>query len=93
MINSFMFTAGQTSTSFTASSKGRVNNVCSKTDSFTYYHNGGGITPNVGDNVYTDSAGSLPLPSGSYRTNTGLSYFTITHLQSGEVTGIGNCAV
>ena len=84
-----MFTAGQALTAFTASSKGRVNNVCNKTDSFTYYHNGSGALPSSGDVVYTDNAGSLPLAAGSYRINN--SYFTITNLSSGEVSSVNLC--
>ena len=90
MINSFMFTAGQALTAFTASSKGRVNNVCNKTDSFTYYHNGSGALPSSGDFVYEAvDEGSFPLAAGSYRINN--SYFTITNLSSGEVSSVNLC--
>tara|TARA_B100000809_G_C14919522_1_gene452847 strand:+ start:66 stop:476 length:411 start_codon:yes stop_codon:yes gene_type:complete len=77
-------------TSFTASSKGKANNVCGKTDSVTYYHNGSGNFPTSGDNVYTDNSGTSILASGYYKIN--LSYFTITSTTSGEVSGIGPCS-
>jgi len=84
-----MFIASQTLTAFTASSKGRVNNVCNKTDSFTYYHTGSGTFPSSGDIAYADSEGLLPLAAGSYKII--LAYFTITNTSSGEVSGLGPC--
>ena len=89
MINSFMFTAGQASTSFTASSKAKIGTVCSKTDSVTYYHNGSGALPSSGDIVYTDSLKTLPVQAGYYKLT--LSYFTTGNGNPGEVTGFGVC--
>ena len=45
--------------------------VCSLTMSITYYHNGSGTNPVVGDKVYTDSSGSTPFGSRSMRANFG----------------------
>tara|TARA_B100000809_G_C15126774_1_gene526613 strand:- start:2459 stop:2863 length:405 start_codon:yes stop_codon:yes gene_type:complete len=74
--------------SFTGSEKGKLNNVCSKTGSFTYYHDGGNSFPEVGDKVYTDDLAASPLITGYYKI--GLSYINITS-SNGEVTAIAPC--
>ena len=54
-------------------------NVCSPplTMNITYYHNGSGTYPVVGDTVYTDSSGSTPYGSVSMRAALPLSLIHI----------------
>jgi len=46
-------------------------NVCVLTMNITYYHNGSGTNPAVGDTVYTDSGGTTPYQSENMRGNFG----------------------
>jgi len=75
-------------TSFTGSEKGKANNVCSKTGSFTYYHDGGNALPETGDKVYTDDLAASPLIVGYYKV--GLGYIQINN-SIGEVSSTGPC--
>ncbi len=47
------------------------NNVCSLTMNITYYHNGSGNNPAIGDTVYTDSGGTTPYQGENMRGNFG----------------------
>jgi len=47
------------------------NNVCVLTMNITYYHNGSGNNPAVGDTVYTDSGGTTPYQGDNMRGNFG----------------------
>ena len=46
-------------------------NVCVLTMNITYYHNGSGTNPAVGDIIYTDSGGTTPYQSENMRANFG----------------------
>ena len=45
--------------------------ACGQLDTQTYYHDGSGSVPVVGDNVYSDSAGTTALPSNHYFSGIG----------------------
>jgi hypothetical protein len=53
----------------------------------TGYHDGSGTYPAVGDNVYSDSAGTTPLANGFYRINSGQAM----EVEDDQVTGLSNC--
>ena len=57
-------------TSFLGSVASNIN-VCVLTMNITYYHNGSGTNPAVGDTVYTDSGGTTPYQSENMRGNFG----------------------
>jgi len=57
-------------TSFTGSTASNFNGVCSETIGTTYYHNGSGSLPVVGDLVFTNSGGTTPLSNAYYKINT-----------------------
>ena len=63
--------------------------ACGLVDTQTYYHDGSGSVPVVGDNVYSDSAGTTALPSNHYFSGIGT-----FHIQTGgtEVDSIDLCA-
>ena len=46
-------------------------NICSQTMNITYYHNGSGTNPVLGDIVYTDSGGTAPYQYESMKVNFG----------------------
>ena len=46
-------------------------NLCGQTMNTTYYHNGSGTNPVVGDIVYTDSGGTSPYQYDGIRGNFG----------------------
>ena len=46
-------------------------NLCGQTMNITYYHNGSGTNPVVGDIVYTDSGGTSPYQYDGIRGNFG----------------------
>ena len=75
MINSFRFVTTSTLTAF-SSSTGNVNQItaCSLLTNQTYYHDGSGTLPTVGDSVYSDSAGSTGLVWNNYKAGVG-TYF------------------
>ena len=62
--------------------------VCSYIDSERYYHDGSSSIPQVGDNVYSDSAGTTGLSSNHYFAGLGT-----YHIQTGgtEVDSIALC--
>jgi len=57
--------AGTPLVSFTAAFGNTTSAVCLASPS-TYYHDGVGITPDVGDTVYNDAAGTSPVTSYNY---------------------------
>ena len=57
-------------TSFLGSVASNIN-VCVLTMNITYYHNGSGNNPAVGDTVYTDSGGTTPYQGDNMRGNFG----------------------
>ena len=67
MINSFRFVTTSTLTAF-SSSTGNLNQTtaCSLSINQTYYHDGSGTLPAVGDSVYSDSAGTVGLARNNY---------------------------
>ena len=72
------------------------NNVCSLTMNITYYHNGSGTNPAVGDTVYTDSGGTTPYQGDNMRGNFGYggSYVILKSDQTpkpGIITDIFDC--
>ena len=75
MINSFRFVTTSTLTAF-SSSTGNLSQTtaCSFSINQTYYHDGSGTLPAVGDSVYSDSAGSTGLSRGNYQAGGG-TYF------------------
>tara|TARA_R100000742_G_C4250498_1_gene68872 strand:+ start:399 stop:608 length:210 start_codon:yes stop_codon:yes gene_type:complete len=42
--------------------------VCGQSIGSTYYHDGSGTAPVVGDNCYSDSGGTTSLSNGYYKT-------------------------
>ena len=49
--------------------------VCGSATEVTYYHDGSGTYPQVGDNVYTNSTGTTPMADNFYKmANGGLLY-------------------
>ena len=88
------------STTTWASSAGtNVGSSCSITIDETYYHDGAGVFPAVGDNCYTDASASTPLAAGSfpyYRFMntvpiTPVSTFLIITGSAGEVDSVTAC--
>ena len=66
--------------------------VCSLTMNITYYHNGSGTNPAVGDTVYTDAGGSTPYGSINMRGNFGYGGTSIAFSQSnGIITSMFDC--
>ena len=55
--------------SFLGSVEGK--DPCSLTMNVTYYHNGSGTNPAVGDTVYTNASGTTTYASGNMRGNFG----------------------
>ena len=48
------------------SGAGTTSDACNTLgSSFTYYHDGSGVFPAVGDKVYTNSSGTTPVSGGS----------------------------
>ena len=90
MINSFRFITTSTLTAF-SSSTGNLNQTtaCSLSINQTYYHDGSGTLPAVGDSVYSDSAGNTGLGRNNYKAGGG-TYF----IQAGGtiVGSTGTCA-
>ena len=67
MINSFRFIP-ITLTSYSSSTKSNSSLLaCGKSLDQTYYHNGSNALPIIGDNVYSDLAGSTALIDGYYK--------------------------
>lgn len=67
MINSFRFIP-ITLTSYSSSTRSNSSLLaCGKTLDQTYYHNGASSLPAIGDNLYSDLAGSTALIDGYYK--------------------------
>jgi|TARA_A200000159_G_scaffold137894_1_gene138528 ribosomal protein S27E len=61
---------GTTYTGFTSTIMGTFGSVCGNTTfDQTFYHNGSGTIPAMGELVYQDQAGTTPLQNGWYHTN------------------------
>ena len=61
---------GTTYTSFASTVVGYFDSICDYTTfNETFYHNGPGTIPAAGELVFSDSAGTTPLPNGWYHTN------------------------
>lgn len=81
-------------TSFTASSNSNFFGVCSAFPNQTYYHNGSGTFPAVGDIVYDNSTPSQNdrLSAGYYRFDaTGTDRYFYIGSNDGEVDSIDTC--
>ena len=65
---------------YSSTTNGQLNgsNACSDKTSTTYYHNGSGQGPSVGDNCYSNSGGTIPLGVGYYRDLGNNTYYGIT---------------
>jgi hypothetical protein len=57
-------------TSYSGSVKGASYNACFFPNNTTYYHNGSGALPAVGDNVFSDVSLSTAIAGGWYRAGT-----------------------
>jgi|TARA_B100000780_G_scaffold255677_1_gene204429 hypothetical protein len=76
-------------TSFTGSTlAGGNKRICSQSLNTTYYHDGAGAFPNVGDTIYTNSGGTTTLGAGYIKINS-LQY-VLTN-SSGVVTNLYPC--
>ena len=62
--------------------------VCSLSITQTFYHDGDSTLPAVGDNVYSNSAGTNPLGDAFYRMGTG---GKIMYVEDEQVSSVGNC--
>ena len=82
-------------TGFLSTTASTFNGVCSLLMTQQYYHNGSGELPTEFDNVFSDIAGTQPLPAGYYGMATGsgsfYGYFRIISSSSGEVALTGVC--
>ena len=83
-------------TAFTSSTKGTTSTACSLSLNQTYYHDGAGATPVLGDFVYTDAALTNALEGGWYKV--GLKKIEIkpdftfpTPIYTGEVLNVVTC--
>ena len=82
-LTSYLGSAFQTVTKF----------ICTQTRNVTYYHDGSGSTPAVGDTIYTNSGGTTVIGGGNagYNRTSGLGYVRTD--SSGVVTNIYLCQV
>lgn len=62
--------------------------VCSLSITQTFYHDGSATLPAVGDNVYSNSAGTNPLADNFYRMGTG---GKIMYVEDEQVSSVGEC--
>ena len=75
--------------SYTGSSiQGGNKRICNQSLNTTYYHDGAGAYPNVGDTIYTNSGGTTTLGAGYTKSNS-LQY-VLTN-SSGVVTNTYPC--
>ena len=78
-----------TLTSFN-SSLGNASQItaCGQVDNQTFYHDGSGSVPQVGDNVYSNSSGTIGLASNNYFSGLGT-----YHIETGgtEVDAVDLC--
>ena len=82
---SLFYAAACTSFAGTEQSK----EACELDPEITYYHNGSGIYPVAGDNVFTDSGCSEVLSEGSYKMASG--NIMVIEGESGLVTTTFSC--
>jgi len=82
---SLFYAAACTSFAGTEQSK----EACELDPEITYYHNGSGIYPVAGDNVFTNSSCSEALSEGSYKMASG--NVMVIEGESGEVTSTFSC--
>tara|TARA_R110001606_G_scaffold115263_2_gene243268 strand:+ start:43 stop:459 length:417 start_codon:yes stop_codon:yes gene_type:complete len=76
--------------SFLGSVTGR--NPCSLTMNVTYYHNGSGTNPAVGDTVYTDAIGFTPYTQDNMRGNFGFGGTAIVFSSNnGVISSMDDC--
>ena len=75
-------------TSYTSSITSTSFGACFEVLNQTYYHNGSGSLPVVGDDCFSDSGGSSILAQGWYRLNNSTRYNINA---SGEITNIQSC--
>ena len=87
LANDFYGQAASSCTSFSATEQSKE--PCELDPELTYYHNGSGTFPVVGDNVFTDSACSEALSEGSYKMASGS--VMVIEGESGEVTSVFSC--
>jgi hypothetical protein len=79
-------------TSYSSSTSGKPSQACNFTLNQTYYHNGSGTYPVVGDNCYSNVAGTAALVPGTYRMATaGISGAKYVVGIAGAISSITNC--
>jgi hypothetical protein len=63
-----------TTKAFTANGSPNNTQVCGNTPNTTYYHNGSGTNPTIGDTIYTNSSGATEAGAGflALSTTTGI---------------------
>tara|TARA_R110000737_G_scaffold164675_1_gene192349 strand:- start:1601 stop:1999 length:399 start_codon:yes stop_codon:yes gene_type:complete len=88
LANDFYGQSASSCTSFTSTSISSKE-PCAGEPEDTLYHNGSGIYPVVGDNVFTDSSCGEPLSEGSYLMAS--SKVMVIEGESGEVTSVYSC--
>ena len=69
--------------------------LCSQTTGTSYWHNGSGSTPVVGDIVYTNATGTTAFTSGTWMLTNypGGRYLNFNGTgNQGEITGLGFCS-
>tara|TARA_R110001592_G_C12632755_1_gene699355 strand:+ start:37 stop:444 length:408 start_codon:yes stop_codon:yes gene_type:complete len=75
LATSFYGQSSSTCTEFACAespSKEGVEGACEQDPEATYYHNGSGTYPVAGDNVFYNSACTLPLDDGAYKIGSGV---------------------
>ena len=79
-------------TSYSSSTSGKPSQACNFTLNQTYYHNGSGTYPAVGDNCYSNVAGTTAIVPGTYRMATaGISGAKYVVGLAGSISSITNC--
>ena len=79
-------------TAYSSSEDAKPSQACSATLNQTYYHNGSGTYPVVGDSCYSNVAGTTALPAGTYRMATaGISGAKYVVGLAGSIRSITNC--
>lgn len=80
---------------FSGSGQSDFKFVCSQSLTITYYHNGSGTFPAVGDTVYSNSAGTTTLGNGFYTRGANAFLGATGYYQvsggSGVVSAVGAC--
>lgn len=67
--------------------------ICTQTLNVTYYHDGGGIIPTVGDTIYTNSGGTTVIGGGNIGYNRTNQYGYVKTNSSGVVTNSYFCGI